>query len=427
FKPFESRKWTSDLPRDIRDALINGGRSGFGSFSELDSLVTLDSLGVTPGSADVLAIGEQTRLHGTAALGAVALETAFGPVEIPIEDVAAIVGEKRTGGKGRVFLRDGQVITGRLVIEDLRFTMNTGLELNVDPAGLDRLVMHASPADGKPQADAFATLETLEGDRLALARSPELLLSAKTPWGQREIPLDDVLRLEPAEDPIGHRLQLRDGTRLFAFLGGEPLLLSTLLFGEREFHPSTIRAITANVVKSEGDDPESLTVPYALLAGDNVLVGQIDLDALHFIAAGQVVPVPPNQIRVLRSTSQTDESSGLEQQAFEAELWDGGTIAGYLTEPVLPLRSGERVSQVPVRDILEVHVPTPTVPAATRTRIAEWIRGLGDADYERREAASRALAEFGYLAKQQLTEAVRITSDPEVRRRAEALLEAIGE
>ena len=62
-----------------------------------------------------------------------------------------------------------------------------------------------------------------------------------------------------------------------------------------------------------------------------------------------------------------------------------------------------------------------------RGKITLLIRDLGHPEYTKRKAASDALGELGHLPKLQLTEALKQTSDPEVRRRLEALLEPLKE
>ena len=94
----------------------------------------------------------------------------------------------------------------------------------------------------------------------------------------------------------------------------------------------------------------------------------------------------------------------------------------FRSERVLPIRNGEQVYQVRARDVVEVHRPTPTISESLRRTIAQRIRELGSDEFETREAASGAIQELGYLAKQQLSEVLGETSDPEVRRRVEQIL-----
>lgn len=426
FKPFNqrARDWTRDLAREVRRSIVNLGGLSFGGWGGSQALVSLESLGVDPQAADVLAVGQQTRLHGTATCKAFEMQTHYGTLKVSWEKIAAVAGERFTGGKPRVFLRDGQVLNGEITIEDLQFTMNTGLKLDVASENLDRVVLRANTEDGKPAAEVAAMLETTDGDCLALVGAGDQRVAATTPWGDRVIALEEIQWMFATEDRVGHRLVLRDGSRLFAFLDASALSLSTLLFDVQQFRPVQVRRMSAVRLKSpEESAAAEIAVPHVLLAGENVLVGQVDLPAVHFVTLGQKVPVPPNQIRLLRNVTGEVEMAG--GPMFEAELWDGGTITGELTELVLPVRAADRVAKVPVHDVLEVRVPTPSVPDTMQSKIAQLIRDLGHPEYATRKAAKEALAEMGHLPKMQLNETLKTTSDPEVRRSVEELLEEL--
>ena len=98
---------------------------------------------------------------------------------------------------------------------------------------------------------------------------------------------------------------------------------------------------------------------------------------------------------------------------------------GVLDEPVLPFRAGGTMLSVPMSEIDEIHVPTPVIAAATRTKVNDLVAKLGDADWAKREAATKALQELGGVAKQPLAEALAATSDPEVKMRLEKLIEVL--
>jgi hypothetical protein len=423
FKPFFARSWTRGLPSAVRRTIINLGGFSFGGFGDGESLLTLESLGIDRQATDIFAIGEETRLHGTATCKTLAISTEYGLLKLPLEKVAAIVGERFTGGKPRVFLIDGQVLNGSIAIDGLQFVMNSGLRLELEAKNIDRLLMRVSEEDGKPAEEVVTMLETTSGDRLAMLQAEDQLVSLTTPWGRRRIPLDEIQRMFLSEEKIGHHVVLRDGNRLFGFVSGSTLSLKTMFFGEQKFMPARVRLMAAaHRPSSEQEMDGELAVSHLLLVGDNVMVGQIDLEAIHFVTAGNQIPVPPNQIRVLRNTSgEIDESSDVAVQ-FEGELWDGGVISGELAELVLPIRSADVIAQVPLKDVREIHVPTPVVTDTMRVKVAQLIRDLGHPEYVKRKAAKDVLAGLGHLTKLQLSETLRQTSDPEVRRSVEDLL-----
>jgi len=454
FKPFKSRKWLSGLPADVRRTIVNARGLGFGAGGAARELVGLEQLDVARGNQDVLALGEETRLTGTATCARLVVRSGYGEATVPFEKVAALVGAKSRSGGPRVHLRDGQVFGGTIETEGFRFTMSSGLTMDLRMEALDRLVTSAAASDGDPGEKVSAWIETVDGDRLSLVRSgrtagledppvssrfaervrsdnergdPNIRLSAATPWGQRDIRLADLRSLRSAASPsLGHRVALKDGSRFLAFLDNRAVELDTLLFGTRKFEPAQIRAIVARGNgASEEDDAEDIDSPHLVLVGENMLAGRIDLAEVRFVTFGEVIPVPPEQMRSLRNVSDEDGTRFGGGQTFSADVWAGGTVVGRIMEVVLPVRVGDEVWQVPTRDIVDVIVPSPTVPDALRGKIARLIRDLGHPDWETREAATGELKELGYLARTQLAEALRAATDPEVRRRAQDLLDGL--
>lgn len=428
FSAFRSSRYLRDLPSALRRSIVNGrGRGGYGSgFGQLAE--TLEALGVHRGTADVLALGEESRLHGTAACGALRIESRFGALEMPLDKVAAIVGGRRHGDQARLFLRDGQILRGRLTAKNLRFTMTTGATIPLEPKFLDRLVLREGPDDGKPAADVAGYVETFQGDRLALARDPDLRLTFAMPWGRRKVGFGELRWVKLAEEPeVGHRVALSDGSRFLGYLADAAVRFKTVSFGMQTFPAADIRTI-ASVDRPGGyGDSEEILDAHLILTGENVIVGRVDLPQIHFLAYGETIPIPPGQIRTLRNMAEGGDPEPGKRLQFSAEVWGGDVLAGELRENVLPVRTQGGLIQVALRDVVEINVPTPSVPDTLREKIAARIRDLGHPDWERREAASRQLGDLGYIARGQLEEALKYASDPEVRKRVKVLIESIKE
>ncbi|REJ67023.1 MAG: hypothetical protein DWQ31_12835 [Planctomycetota bacterium] len=422
FKPFAARKWTRGVEGKVRRTIVNLRGGGYGTL-DLEALTQLDSLGVDRGASDILAVGEETRVQGKARCRRLAIETKYGQVEVPLERVAAIIGEQSADGRPRVFLRDGQIFFGKPTLDGLIIQLTSGLDMELSSSRLDRLVLHTSEDDGQVAPDVQALIETFHGDRIAVRESPDVAIKVTTNWGQRRVPLGDLLACTPQPETNGHRLVFADGTRLFAYMSDEVVLLRTVEFGEIEIAPNEIRSLFAAQLDVEELDKDiEPNTPFVLLAGENLLIGQIDSPEVHISAGGQSIPIPPNQIRVLRADGDVVDPQGKNRRRFEAELWDGGVIQGTLVDRRLKIRERDRVTEINVSDIVEIRVPVPTVPDSLRAQIAEHIRELGHEDFRRRETATEALSELGYLARPQLEEALGVTEDAEVRRRIEELV-----
>lgn len=421
FAPLKSPRQVADLSSEERKRLVNFRGGQFFSSGEIAGLPSLlEEMEVDRGGFDILAVGTNTRLRGTAHCPELSVESQFGPVKIPLEKVAALLGGV---GQAQVVLRDGQSLNGAVSAPDFAFSLTTGTNVDLDFKSLDRLVMRLGPDDGKLPDGAWGLLETVEGDRLALKATPGFKLRVHTAWGAREISLENLLAAGPSpEMPLGFDFALEDGSAFLAFLADDKLVLDTLLFGPREFPAASVRhlvaARAAELAETLVDAPPEAQVA---TAEDQVFTGIIDLPELHFVTAAGVLPVAPNFVRSLHN--ETDEPG--QNPIFTAELWAGGSVSGPLRENVLPVRSGDAVLQIPVADVRDARVPAPAVPEGMREKIAALIRDLGDPDWEKREAASRELGELGPLARSPLQEASTQTKDPEVRRRAQALLDEI--
>ena len=417
--PLKSGRITADLTAKERKAVVNFRASGLvGGAVVLSAL--LETLDVERGATDVLAIGKDTRLRGTASCAALEIETRRGPAKVPFEKVAAIIGGP---DGGRVLLRDGQALSGRLTASGLKFTLTTGTTMELKAGSLDRLVLRATPEDKAPPA-AWAFVETSDGDRLAVKMDPSFRLRVHTAWGLREITAEELAGCGPLEGtPFGNFITLKDGSGFIGLLDGREVSFETALLGRQNIPTSAILRIAVVRPKTTDDEPErTIEGARVTLAGGQVLGGQIDLAELHVLSPSGLIPVPPNLLRTLRNP---DDKGGEQSPVFTGELWGGGSVTGVLREVVLPVRAGGKLLQVPVGQITEVVVPSPVTPDGLREKIVVLVRDLGHTDWEKREAASRELGELGAMARPQLEEAQKQTTDAEVRRRVEALLEAI--
>ncbi len=430
-KPFTGSSWLRDLPGGVRRAIVNlGGFSGDVGWEEVGLGKLLASLETNSGPTDILAFGSGTRLKGTATCGNFALETRFGTIKTSLDKIVALVGSRNHNGKAVVVFRDGQVLAGKLQMERFVFTLNTGLQFESPAQRLDQLIMRSvSSGTGGVSGDhaekienviKTAMLQTTDGERIALAPAAKQIIALVSPWGRFEFPMDEVVRITALAEPLGHRVVLRDGTRLFGFLDAAPLALATQSFGTLRVSPLALQELRGLQEDESMDDPSHLAQPSVVLAGENVLIGKVELPALHIGTSGQTLAVPPNQIRKLRAAGEPGTNS--DEAIFEAELWDGSKIAGKLAESVLPIRCRKALRDVPVRDVVEILVPSPSLSEPTRSKIAGLIRDLGSSKYAERKAAAVALAELGALAQPQLSETLQQTSDAEVRRSIQTIL-----
>jgi hypothetical protein len=429
FKTMPAARFLKTLRREDLALLANFAAAGGGEPSALLAAQGIDSLDVERTTADVLAMGEGTRLTGTASCGEFTVTTAHGTTPIPFEQVAAMAGGARAGGGTRVFLRDGQILSGTVKAADFRFAMPSGAQVDLELGTLDRLVRRAAANEGKWLPDTAALLVTQQGEHLALTAGTTRF-EATTPWGPLTFTLDEVAWFGPIDDTgLGQQIEFRDGSRFHGFLSGAPVTLPTALFGPREFAPAAIRGLVTAAAVAAPRAAEATDAlpgqPYLVLAGGQRLVGQPEAESLTVLTGAKAVQIPPSGLRSLRNVlDEAGDNEVVEPEAppFQIELWGGGTIRGQLREPILPVRFRQALWLVPVADVLEFHNPAPRVSDEVRLKIAGLIRDLGSDDWQVRESATDALATFGFLARPLLDETLKSSTDPEVRRRVEQLI-----
>lgn len=416
-----ARNFTADLPPGLRRLIVNW-RAGALADDDAPSAAIPEELLAVRGERDLLALGAATRLRGTSAGKDLAIEFDGRKVPIPWEQLFALAGGDRTG---RVFLQDGQSLPGAISGSPVVFTLASGQAVSVAPDRLGWLLR--APKSSAGATDAPVLVETADGLRLR-ARAPDTArIAAATPWGVIDLRLADVAALHPAEGG-GHAVRLADGSRFHAYLAGEDLALDTPLLGARRVRVDQLVSIATPAAKQAGEDDagDEPKTPFALAAGGQLLVGAVELPELHVRLSGNRLPVAPSQIRLLvnREIAENAERRSA-TPAVRLELWGGDVLEGVLDEAVLPIRVGGSLLSVPVAELVEVHVPVPVIAAATRTRIVELIAQLGDADWGKREAASKSLVELGAVVRRPAEEALAATADPEVKLRLENLLGAL--
>lgn len=437
FRPVSLDRLMLTIPREFRSLIINDDGGQDLSGGSILSSSTVDGLGVERGRRDVLAMGRRTRLLGTAACERLRILTEYGEAELPFDGIAAVVGGNRgRRDVSRVFLRDGQVYTGKVEAEGLRFGMASGGRMSLEIPSLDRLVRSEAETDGSWGPEVIAMLDTHGGDRLAVKAGDGTSLAGMTPWGPLAFNLDDLLWLAPMEDePVGHYAEFKNGTRCFLFLSGNPLQVSSDAFGECRIESAKIRSVVTRAAIDRAKQSEGGAIaisreiaapalqPYIRAAGDQQIVGEISSSGFHVLTNSETVPLAPQEIR--RLFNQT-AAEGLPVDAsgpyFRIELWGGGVLAGHLAENDLEMEVRGSTWRLPLADVRELVTPVPRLNESAQQDLARMIRELGSDDWQTREKATEELESFGYLAQSILREELRTNPDPEVQRRLERIL-----
>jgi len=336
---------------------------------DLDALVSLnrviEGMGIHRRGEDILWITRENQLAGTVNADAtLAVETAFGVREAGIGEVAAIQGGAGIGRTPRVFLRDGRVWAGPVMAENLTIKIAEGWDVEeLKPTEISLLLMRNGNADGRPPEGADLFVTTRSGDVLAVVAGNDAPgLPVLSPWGRDVVSLGDLRYLTYTNGAAPRfRLRRADGSHLTVLLETINLELS-LASGAKQLLPSGSiasawktgeRLPSGDWLTDEWFDfedtglPENeIPRPACLLLGNNLLQGELKMEALNLVSGSAVTPLNPEEIIAIQRSP--DSESGL-SPLFEIGMAGGEVLTGRLRERVLFVESQGRLWRVPVQ------------------------------------------------------------------------------
>lgn len=428
FRPFSLARHLGEWPKALTSTVINV-RGAATDQLDLGAWFPDEFLGVKREAMDVLAMGEGTRLRGRSSCARLSLDHRLGKITIPWEKVVALAGSRRAGaGGGRIYLADGQVLSGAWQAEELRFEINGGLRMDLKSSELDVLVRGTPGGPAEWPKNVVALVETWGGERYAVGNSGPSEIALVSAWGPRKARLSDISWISQSSDDAGGTVaQFTDGSKLRVWPGGDDLQLQTALFGPQKWQVGSLRAL-ACALKTAGEETtseEDPTRPFADLSGEQRVMAAPADPVLHFVTTGGAVPLDASLMKEMRNVTEEISSApapGGESAIFNVQLWGGGSVLGRLRESGVHFSVGGASWFVPANEIVRIVNPTPKITDATLARIGALIRNLGAEDWKTREKASAELKGLGELAKPSLQEALKQSEDAEVKRRLEQLL-----
>lgn len=432
FRPLSFEETESQLPDDWLPHLANlGSRESESVLPDRESF-GLSSLGIEVENRDILALGEKTRLVGEASGGSAEFVTPYGRGVIPFNALAGIEGKRGNPlNSTRLFLKDGQVFSAEVEIADFQFTQIAGDTLELSTESLDRLVMAKSTESPSTANSSIILVETHRGDRINVAASDAMAVQGITPWGRLPIPLNEIIRIQPAASKLnGHLVELKDGTRCLVYLTGDEIPLDSLTLGDIKVEPRELRCILTPNDQSGGHWNSEVGIRTLLhLSGSQTLVGDIGDSSLPVVSEGVRLDLASSRIRRIERISDVSVlAGGLPEPtpSFQIERWDGGIIIGLIDLDLLSFKVRDQNWTIPLRDIVRVETPSPELTPEALQQISELINQLGAPEWDVRENATRELGAFGYLANSVLRRQLRETEDPEVSRRIERILAGLN-
>jgi hypothetical protein len=426
------RKLLADLPPELRRQIVNF-TSGSGLAGDLEFLRG-DVL-------DVVELRGGDRFDGNLTASSYPLQTRFGPIDLPVDSVLAMVNVGRFHPRQLLLSRDGQIYGGQMTAAAVEMDLASGQKTQIPLEQIARLGYHrqgpadADGADSPTLSPPFALLA--DGERLAID-PPAAPITVETRFGALALPADAIASIVIASDDSDvHTITLTDGSRFHGLVVGPDM---SLILSATPNHPAVkvpIALLQNLVLHAAPDDavasPASSTAapasppPLLTLTHDDKLCGTL-AGTLKLSTNFDTLTLAADQVRTLSratgaSTAGRSDSPTTSSGEVLVTGWDGATFRGQLQQDDLlcHLPAGNLDLHIPVNLLQSYANPQAQAPQLMLDRIKKIVADLNADDWKQRDAAEEQLLKLGRPVMATLR-GLRDEQPPEAQQRIDSVL-----
>jgi hypothetical protein len=312
----------------------------------------LERAGVTDTAGkDLVGVGrsEAERMTGLLSGGPLAITTEFGPLTIPVAELA---GAESGGFRTLVHLRTGETLTTGNIKGALRLETEAGVDLPVEPAQVAWVVAKRSPTDGVVPADQVGVLLLTDGSRIAVrASAPALpLISA---CGRAAVAFDQFATIERMTEPPSWLALMRDGSRLRVLPAAKEITVLTCRYGSLVVPTARIAGYLMSGKLPNMDEERE---DGAVLDSGERFQGGLAGPTLTILANGTETAVPVERITAIE---RPEDSAG---NTLALALRDGGRLVGTSKDGSVAFTAGGQIWHVPAHRLMQWQAPKPPEP-----------------------------------------------------------------
>jgi hypothetical protein len=368
------------IPREIRKIIVNftGGQNFIGDIEILRGELL-----------DVVELKGGDQYKGTLKESSFALETFYGKVDLPVDQVIGLINVGRFRPRQLLVTTDGQIFGGKLGKETVDLELSSKQVIKVPLSQITRVGYRKR--DGEPEEWTFEKPIVLmrTGERVAV-KMPTEPIGVLTRYGKLMVRPDTIAAiLLQAEEHGVHEVRLTDGSRFAGLLDAVsfPMTLENASAQQVTFPASSVARMQFTTKINEPED----SVATLSLTNDDVLVGSLG-GKLAIDTAFDTISVNAEEIKSL--THPTPGSLDV-----SLTLWDGTTLSGQLQDQELGCKLASGLSvKVPVALVLEYEQPQPAPAVAMVDRIKQLVADLNADDWKQRDRAEEGLKGMGPVA-----------------------------
>ncbi len=397
-------KLLSDLPLELRKAIVNIGSGGSSSIGDRELL--------RGDQTDVVELRGGDQMRGDLELDTYKLNTAYGPVELPASKIVSLLNVGDFRARQLLVTQDGEIFGGELAEPVIPLQLASGQVRHIPLSHISRLGYRTGGAEPPEWKFEKSMVFLRSGERCAIAPLTKPI-EFVTRYGSLTIKPEQVAAVNLKSGSGMHEVYLSDGSKLSGILSTPQWALRLTTASGEEPIDFPLAAIARVQVVALPEDVGAGKATLSLQGGDIVatrLEGQLKL-----VTTFDTIDVNAGEIRAI---ARPDE--GLPD--VQVTMFDQSTFRGTLQTASLKARLvGDLSIDVPVAAIQDYENPQPFPAGGTVERANAAIARLSAEDWKDRETAESQLINMGPSVISVL-EAARDTASPEVQQRLNGLV-----
>lgn len=392
-------KLVSDLPLDLRKALVNINPGGAGTIGDRELL--------RGDQTDIVELRGGDQVRGDLKVESYKLNTAYGSVVLPAAKIACLLNVGDFRARQLLVTQEGEIFGGELAEQTIPLLLSSGQTTQIPLSQISRLGYRTGGAELPEWKFDKPMLFLRSGERCAIA-TPDKPVEFVTRYGALTLQPEQIAIVNLKNAAGIHEVYLSDGSKLSGILSAPqwPLRLTTAS-GEQAV-PFPLAAITRVQIIALPDEIGAGKATLSLQGGDIIatrLEGQLKL-----VTTFDTIDVNASEIRAI---AKPDE--GLPD--VQITMFDQSTFRGTLQTTSLKAKLvGDLAIDVPIAAIRDYDNPQPFPSAGLVERVKASVVKLNAEDWKEREAAETQLISMGPSVISVL-EASVATQPPEVQQR----------
>jgi hypothetical protein len=398
------------IPRELRKILVNVATTQ--SFVTEVEVLRGDLL-------DVVELKTGDQFKGTLKEQNFALDTFYGPVQLPVDKVVGLTNTGRFRPRQLVITSDGQIFGGTLKKQTVDLQLSSGQVTQIPLQQVARVGYRKR--EGEPEEWTFDKPIVLmrSGERVGV-KMPSAPVEAITRYGKISLKPETVAAIVlQSEDSGVHEFYLTDGSKFSGLLLADQLNMVLDAPGAEgkeqaiSFPTSQVARIQLAGKVAEQDDSTATLE----LTNDDTLVGTLS-GKLELATAFDTIAVNANEVKSLTRLGETASD-------VSVTLWDGTSLSGQVQGQALNVSlSGGGAMTVPLAVVVKYEQPQPQPSNQMVDKIREVIADLNADDWKKRDRAQAALVNMGPVAGGVLKK-MRDAQPPEAQQRIDAILKEL--